>query len=690
MAELSVYVHGGGNSKMNNIDIKQRSAYWDNIKGLLMFLTVFAHILFQLQGKSEIINTTVDLIYMFHMPAFIFISGFFGKSERSHSFESILKLLLLYFVFNSIIGFIYGFSSLLQPMYSYWYLIALVVWRLTAHHIAGFKEINLILFTAAVFIGFYPSIDNTFAAARIIGFYPYYMSGYLLSNEKSAEFINKKYPVRAAVGIASAAVAVLISIAAYSYFNYSDNDLQMRAYGEPGASFGRIVLYLIAFLMIYALRCISTERKIPLLTMFGRNTLWIFVLHRPFTLLLSDHITDLPVTWINVISIAAAFVLCLILGNDITAKLMNKFIDGCTAVFISDEKKKFDFSKLVMSGVALFFVVNVLITSYSGINFDDLKIMISGESYTEPDTERESGGDIIYPVMNDEQKEKFDNAFRITFSGDLILLEDQVKRAYNGEDYDFTDVFEYAEPYIASADFAIGVFEGPMAGAEAGYTSSNFGDGKKLSLNFPDSFASAVQNAGFDLVTTANNHVLDKGVEGAVRTLDILDMIGLDHTGSYRNEDEKQNEHIKIVECQGIRMAVLSYTYGSNNIDNSELIDGNLSSLTSVVCGTDGEQFELFKSRVEQDFEDAKARSPDIIIVLPHLGTQFSNEPDREQEVWFEIFKENGADVILGDHPHVVEPALVEEYNGRKVFTAYCPGNFANIYRENQGDASYT
>ena len=673
---------------MENNNNKKRSAYWDNIKGLLMLLTVFAHILFQLQDRSEVFNTTVDLIYMFHMPAFVFVSGFFGKSERSHSFESILKLILLYFVFNSIMGFIYGFYSLLHPMYSYWYLIALIVWRLTAHHIARFKEINLILFIIALFAGFYPSIDNTFATARIIGFYPYYMSGYLLSKEKSVAFTSKKYIKRAAIGFVTAFTAVLIAVGAYSYFNYSNNALQMGAYSDPIDAFGRIVLYIIAFLMIYALRCLSTERKIPLLTMFGRNTLWIFILHRPLTLLLSDHITKLSIVWINVISVTSSLVICIILGNNIIAKLMNRFADGCTEIFNSSEKKKFDLSKLVVLGVGLFFIVNVLMQAYSGVELNDLKKLASGDYSEETAIAESNDEDIIYPVMNNEQKEKFDNAFRITFSGDLILLEDQVKRAYNGKEYDFSDVFEYAEPYISSADMAIGVFEGPMAGAEAGYTSSNFEDGKELYLNFPDSFADAVKNTGFDLVTTANNHVLDKGVDGAVRTLDVLDKIGLDHTGSYRNSEEKHNERIKIVECQGIRMAILSYTYGSNNIDNSELIDGDLSYLTSVVCGTEGEQFELLKSRVEQDFKDAKALSPDLIIVLPHLGTQFSNSPDTEQEIWFDIFKDNGADIILGDHPHVVEPALIENYNGRKVFTAYCPGNFANIYRENQGDTS--
>lgn len=83
---------------------KQRSVYWDNIKGLLMLLTVFAHILYQLQSNSPAINSIVDYIYMFHMPAFVFVCGYFGKSENSHSFGAIIKLLFLYFIFNSVMG----------------------------------------------------------------------------------------------------------------------------------------------------------------------------------------------------------------------------------------------------------------------------------------------------------------------------------------------------------------------------------------------------------------------------------------------------------------------------------------------------------------------------------------------------------------------------------------------------------
>ena len=207
------------------------------------------------------------------MPAFVFVSGFFGKSEHSHSFESIIKLIFLYFIFNSIMVFIYGCSSLLEPRYSYWYLIALIVWRLTAHHIAKFREINIILFAIALFIGFFPSIDNTFAVARIIGFYPFYMMGYNLSNEESLELINKKYWTRVLWGILFAIGTLIVSLFSYHYFHYTDNALQMGKYSGMMDDFGRIMIYVISFLAICSLRYLSLDNKIPLLTIFGENSL---------------------------------------------------------------------------------------------------------------------------------------------------------------------------------------------------------------------------------------------------------------------------------------------------------------------------------------------------------------------------------------------------------------------------------
>lgn len=666
---------------------KQRIPYWDNIKGILMVLTVFAHILYQLQQGSYIINSVVDYIYMFHMPAFVFVSGYFGKSERSHSFPAIIKLVFLYFIFNSVMVFLYGNNSLLHPMYSYWYLIALIAWRLSAHHIAKFKEIQLILLVTSLFIGFYPSVDNTFAAARIIGFYPYYMAGYLLSAEKSQTILEKSCRRRFIIGIGSLFVAGVFAFVSYEILAYSDEALLMAGYADPTEAAGRIILYLISFLMIYSLRHLTPNAEIPLLTMFGRNSLWIFLLHRPLTLILSSLIQYMSVGFILACSLVGSLAICILFGNDPLTKLLNRFADAGKGIF-TESNKKINAAKLAALGVALCFIFSVVFDFYGGMTFEELKQLLTGEYTEEEAGENNASEDMIYPIMTREQQSAFDDALHITFAGDLILLEDQVKRAYDGEKYDFSDVFEYAKPYISSADYAIGVFEGPMAGEDAGYSSSNFDDSKALYLNYPDAFAESVKDAGFDLVTTANNHLLDKGVNGAKRTLDVLDKVGLDHTGSYRSIEEKDAQRIKLITVDGTTIAVLSYTYGSNYINNSDLINGNLSYITSVTPNADDPDLEAAKNSVIQDFEQAKALSPDLIMVLPHIGEQFYNKPDANQEMWFSLFKECGADIILGDHPHAVEPALLETVNGRTVFTAYCPGNFANIYREKQGDTS--
>ena len=658
---------------MQAVNVKQRSSYWDNMKGLLILLVVFAHVLDAWIQNFSVVRLVYSTIYVFHMPAFVFISGYFGKSEKSRGFQSILKLVLLYFIFNSAMGFIYGFENILQPMYVYWYLLALIVWRLTAYRIAKFRWIVWLLMGASLVAGFYPGIDNTFAIARIIGLYPYYMAGYLLSEAESQRFIERKH--RVWLGIGGILGGVILSFIGYFYFQYAKQDLIYAVYRDPIALFGRMLLYGIAFLSIFWLRCITPNRNIPLLTKIGRNSLWIFILHRPLTLLISQY-CELSSVWAMLgIAAISSFVLCWILGQDIVTKYMNAFIDNCVCIFTDEKPNKFGLSHLVLLMIAFGFIFNVTVQPFVSTTVDGNVI-------------QDNQSDVLYPVMTDEKKQEFDNAFHIVFSGDLILLEDQVKRGWNGEAYDFSDVFEYAKPYIESADYAIGVFEGPMAGVEVGYSTSNYADGKEVRLNFPDQFATAVKDAGFDLVTTATNHVLDKDVAGAKRTLDVLDEIGLDHTGSYRDSEEKATQHIKFVECQGVKIAMLSYTYGSNYINTDRLISGDLSYVTSIIGDTKGDVFEALKKQVEEDFAVAKAASPDLIVVLPHVGTQFLNDADEEQRAWFEIFKENGADIILGDHPHTVQPAFIDEYNGKSVFMAYCPGNFANVYRQDQGDTS--
>lgn len=293
----------------------------------------------------------------------------------------------------------------------------------------------------------------------------------------------------------------------------------------------------------------------------------------------------------------------------------------------------------------------------------------------------------IYRTADAVTLNKFKNAFRILFCGDLILLEDQVKRAFDGKSYSFDDMFEFTREYISGADFSIGVFEGTLGGNKKLYSQSNYGDGKRLYINFPDEFVDAVKNAGFDLVTTANNHVLDTGIDGAQRTCDVLKKKKLDFIGSYRNAEEKSSSRVKIVEKSGIKMAILAYTYGANRFKAERLIN-EIPYLTSVTVERDSVEFNRVLEDIKKDFEIAKSYKPDLILVLPHWGKQFVDEPNDYQKLWREIFISLGADIVLGCHTHSVQPIKIETFDGRETYTLYSPGNYANIYREHNGDAS--
>lgn len=294
----------------------------------------------------------------------------------------------------------------------------------------------------------------------------------------------------------------------------------------------------------------------------------------------------------------------------------------------------------------------------------------------------------IFPRITDRQYSDYKNAFKILFAGDLILLEDQVKNAYNGKEYDFSSCFEYTRSYISAADFSIGVFEGPMAGGDAGYSSSNYADGKKLEVNFPDSWADAIMDAGFDFVTTANNHAMDKGLPGLIRTCSVLKTKGLDYAGTYVSEKDKADNHIRIVCKEGIKLALLTYTFKINHYKADDLLNGDISYITSVLLPQSSPNYGSVLETVKADFEEAKQCQPDLIIVLPHWGTQFADYPSANQRHWEKIFKELGADIILGDHTHSVQPTYIEEFNGKMRYTCYCPGNYANIFREHDGDCS--
>lgn len=653
----------------------KRLEYWDNIKGILIFLVVIGHFFYDLSSKNNILLNITTFIYFFHMPAFVFVSGYFCKDKVN--FSKLKKYLIFYLVGNTCTMFIVyifmnGKIKILEPYYSYWYLLALVVWRATINHLKKVKGILWIAIFIALLAGFSQQINNIFALSRIVCFFPFFILG-VKYREKEIYDITKKYKM----------LLMICSVILFFYTVFcitmlfkeiSLSDLQMFPYTYNTGIINRIIIFAIASIMIVILLSITQNRKIWILTKCGMNSLYILLYHRVFVLFFSKvwNFTDNTLLTITVTFILSIIIIVLFGSNtvkNITEQLYEK-------IFNQKGNKKILFRQKVLKVAILVIITCIFILPM----YNNLKTNQDGID-TIKGTE-----DKMYDILSDEEKQKIDNSFSILFTGDLILLQEQVKRGYNSaeENYNYDDIFEYTNRYIQKSDLSIGVLEGPMAGGEVGYTNSDFNDNIEIKLNFPDQFGKAIKKSGFDMVTVANNHILDKGIDGATRTVNELRKLGIAYSGFYENDADKNNANI--IEKEDLKIGVLSYTYGMNYWSESEAVK---QSNVPVIVSKESEHFEYVKSKVLEDFRKVKEKNPDTIIVLPHYGTQFSHDVDEFQNTWNKIFLEAGADIIIGDHSHSVQPIeITKNSDNEDAIIVNSLGNFVNSYREFDGDAT--
>ncbi len=658
----------------------ERSAYWDNIKLILIFLVVLGHFLYSRTDLRPVTILTMA-IYTFHMPAFAFVSGFWSKSERSRSFGSLARLGVAYVLGNGLfmLWAAYRGSDVLitYPYYSFWYLIALIMWRLSVGWVAKVPLALPASVLAAFAVSFWPDAGNVFAFGRTIAFYPFFLAGYLMPTDWSDILEDLRPLTKLLLGGLLLVISAAAIFFSYRVFHFGEADVMMDPFARQHDAVVRVVLFAIAALVTGSLLVATPDVKVPVLTTIGKNSLTVYLFHR-YVVLVYEHAMapGLSAKMLLLTSLGATLVTLLVLGNQLFATLVNGFLDRASSLITREGKQ----------GFLTFLCRACLVAMCCALMAAPVYAMRHATAVAQAD-------DPLYQRLSPAQEAELDESYTILFAGDLILLEDQVRNAYTGSGYDFSPLFTYTKRYIESADLAIGVFEGPTAGAEAGYSSGNFDDTKPFWVNFPDEFATAVADAGFDVVTTANNHLLDRGVDGAMRTLDVLDAAGLTHVGSYRSSEEKASNAVTITEAGDLKVAILAYTYGVNDGEAADYSDdtfvgGDYAYLTSTIVDPSSDSFAACRQAVEADLAAAREAGCDLIIVLPHWGTQFSFAPDEFQETWREIFLAGGADIILGDHTHAVQPCVLSERDGRMTFTCYCPGNYTNIYRGHDGDAS--
>lgn len=244
----------------------------------------------------------------------------------------------------------------------------------------------------------------------------------------------------------------------------------------------------------------------------------------------------------------------------------------------------------------------------------------------------------------------------LLFVGDAMQHQAQLDKAKElGKGaYDYSDCFKLITPIIQEADYAVCNLEVPLGGGNdyTGYPC----------FSAPDSFAASLKNAGFDLMLTANNHCLDRRGKAAKRTLWALDSLGLDHVGTFRNQEERDSLVPLIKDINGFKVAFLNYTYGTNGIQPDNGIEISY----------------IQKDKIHREVELAKNKGAEIIVVAMHWGIEYVLLENNVQRDLADFLIEEGADLIIGGHPHVVQPMKVvhNDKENKDVLVVYSLGNF--------------
>lgn len=260
----------------------------------------------------------------------------------------------------------------------------------------------------------------------------------------------------------------------------------------------------------------------------------------------------------------------------------------------------------------------------------------------------------------ESQEPAVDTTFTMTAIGDVMCHNTQYWDAYNKETdtYDFSYVFEDIKHYIEAGDISIGSLETSFAGKDRGY--SNY-----PTFNSPDALAYDLKEMGLDILSTAGNHCLDKGFSGLSRTIDVLDDADIKHLGTYKTAEE-QNQ-ILIQEVKGVKIGFINYTYGTNGIP--------------VPSGKDFCVNLIDKDLIKKHIKLAKEQDVDMIVACMHWGTEYRTTANPEQEELADFLFQNGVDIILGNHPHVLEQMekrtiTLEDGTTKDGFVIYASGNF--------------
>ena len=285
-------------------------------------------------------------------------------------------------------------------------------------------------------------------------------------------------------------------------------------------------------------------------------------------------------------------------------------------------------------------------------------------------------------IANDDSSVK-----NITISaiGDIMAHDDQLKAQFDKDTntYSFDNNFKYVKPYISNSDLAIANLETTLAGPKAKYSSFP-------KFNSPDELADAIKNSGVDIVSTINNHTYDRGSDGVYRTLDVLNSKDIEHVGTQKNDED---ENFLIKDVDGVKLGITAYSYGQVygsttalnglNIDYNDLNNLNIFNSSYV---------DIAFNEIKDTLDLMNNKESDLQVVILHWGDEYTRQPNEFQKELAKKLCDYGVDIIIGSHPHMVQPIemIKSDENDNETLVIYSLGNFLSNQRNEILNKKYT
>lgn len=328
---------------------------------------------------------------------------------------------------------------------------------------------------------------------------------------------------------------------------------------------------------------------------------------------------------------------------------------------ILKKKNDINYSKVQKSLiviVSILFILLIVIACFNYIkNRNDYQNLVNT---SKQEIENQKQENAKKEAEENKEEEPTDTTFTMAAIGDIMCHNTQYNDAYNKDTgaYDFSYVFDDISLYTKTADICVGNLETTFAGEDVGYSGYP-------TFNTPDSLAYELKDIGVDVLSTAGNHALDKGFNGLSRTIDVLNDADIAHTGTYKTEEEQNTILTKYV--KGIKIAFVNFTYGTNGI--------------KIPSGKEFCVNLIDNDLITKQLDLAKSQNPDIIVACMHWGNEYKTTPNDTQKELSTFLFQNGVDIILGTHPHVLEPmekqtVTLEDGTTKDGFVIYSLGNF--------------